>query len=445
MADSSALILEQDRAMNESGTKREAIYFFEGIEISKEMTHAEFEAVLDGYVGMTDFAGSLLNAAFVMIGPQLNITGMCFFTIGFDGDGHADPSWNIPLRSICDKTGLGPDLGFGRFKLATQSLADAGSYREQLWDPDPICINALVERVAENRLCLTVESSQPAMNWQAAPAPAAMAATGDASIHALEAEHQSQLAHLVLEQREQVAALTSESAAQLRQANHSHEKDLSLANFQADKLRRDFDKLQTDYIELNRQLEDERRTHRQLAAQFESAKMSMKQQVHKEVDELTKSLADEAKALRVKMKLKDEEVVQMREELMQLRKDKLRLTEQGGGKFLQRLQELGINFIAFHPGAGHLSIPLESMSDYMENPIEFAAQKCKVSVEQYRVWLAHYERPECQAPITNDRNCGCKIPKADSPAKFVVGKSDRCDKHKVHDVSSAPIKTSSIQ
>ena len=123
---------------------------------------------------------------------------------------------------------------------------------------------------------------------------------------------------------------------------------------------------------------------------------------------------------------------QLREELCQLRKDKIRLVNEGGDKFLERLESLGISFIAFHPGAGHISIQLADMGEYMENPIAFAANKCLVSEDHYRRWLSHYQKPECQAPLTNEKVCGCRIRRMDVPSQFVVGESDRCDKHKPH-------------
>jgi hypothetical protein len=122
---------------------------------------------------------------------------------------------------------------------------------------------------------------------------------------------------------------------------------------------------------------------------------------------------------------------QLREELCQLRKDKIRLLNQGADKFLERLESLGVSFIAFHPGAGHISVQLKDMSEYMENPIAFAASKCLVTEDHYRKWLAHYQSPLCQAPLTADRVCGCKIPRTDVPSQFVAGESDRCEKHKL--------------
>ena len=48
--------------MLDSAYSNEAVVFFEDGAVSKEMTYSEFEAILDGVVGMDDFAGDTLKA-----------------------------------------------------------------------------------------------------------------------------------------------------------------------------------------------------------------------------------------------------------------------------------------------------------------------------------------------------------------------------------------------
>ncbi|HET8704925.1 MAG TPA: chromosome partitioning protein ParA, partial [Pseudomonadales bacterium] len=120
---------------------------------------------------------------------------------------------------------------------------------------------------------------------------------------------------------------------------------------------------------------------------------------------------------------------QLREELTLLRKDKIRLVNAGADKFLEKLESLGVSFIAFHPGAGHISIPLADMAQYMENPIAYAANRCLVSEEHYRQWLTHYQKPCCQWEF-NDQSCGQRVARIDVPSQFVPGQHDRCEKHR---------------
>ena len=75
------------------------------------------------------------------------------------------------------------------------------------------------------------------------------------------------------------------------------------------------------------------------------------------------------------------------------------LVSQGGDQILERLAKLGVVFVVYHPGAGHLTIPLQDIATYQDNPLAYAAAKCFVSEEQYRHWLAHYQQPTCDASL----------------------------------------------
>ena len=90
--------------MHDSANSHEAILFFQDGEVQKEMMFAEFEAVLDGIVGLDDLAGEVMQAAFVMVSGRLAVKGIAFFEISFDSEGYADPKWNIPLRTLVDRS-----------------------------------------------------------------------------------------------------------------------------------------------------------------------------------------------------------------------------------------------------------------------------------------------------------------------------------------------------
>ena len=59
--------------MLDSAYSNEAVVFFEDGAVSKEMTYSEFEAILDGVVGMDDFAGDTLKAVFVVVNGRLKV------------------------------------------------------------------------------------------------------------------------------------------------------------------------------------------------------------------------------------------------------------------------------------------------------------------------------------------------------------------------------------
>lgn len=88
-----------------------------------------------------------------------------------------------------------------------------------------------------------------------------------------------------------------------------------------------------------------------------------------------------------------------------------------------RMDELELVFVAYHPGAGHISLPVRQLEDYLERPLGFAAQKCGVTLSHYESWLSHYDKSECE-------KCGTTINRIDTPSDFQPGISNRCVKHR---------------
>jgi hypothetical protein len=87
-------------------------------------------------------------------------------------------------------------------------------------------------------------------------------------------------------------------------------------------------------------------------------------------------------------------------------------------------------FVVYHPGAGHLTIPLQDIPRYQENPMAYAATKCFVSEAQYCQWLAHYQQPTCDGRLSNGERCALPVDRVDTPGRFVDGDSNCCARHK---------------
>ncbi|AUM11504.1 hypothetical protein [Ketobacter alkanivorans] len=469
--------------MRDAAYSSEAIVFFEDGVVSKEMTYSEFEAILDGVVGMDDFAGDTLKAAFVVVNGRLKVTAAVLFRIGFDRQGYADRSWNLPLRHLADTGGSGPDLGAGAIKLACKSQCSVSWHSSSLWDPDMSpksnTFVRLRDAIAENRMCLPSsgepdppliqpQSQSVPPNWgmpnqqqRAAPPQQDWRRNDEALINAgwdsddpgltesqlaaLESEHRNKIAALIKQQRLHIQTQKNEAQQELQKTRQSLEKELELARQEVHRLRSEHESLHAQNIALREQNEAQRKQMESMkrsrdlelknAQQSEKAEVAALRKQYEEV--LQQRIQEETAKLKEDIELRNMELMyrhdvakQLREELTQLRKDKIRLVHEGGDKFLERLEALGVSFIAFHPGAGHVSILLSDMPSYMENPIAYAADKCLVSEEHYRKWLNHYQKPECQAPLTNDKTCSCRISRVDVPSQFLVGQSDRCDKHK---------------
>lgn len=143
----------------------------------------------------------------------------------------------------------------------------------------------------------------------------------------------------------------------------------------------------------------------------------------------------------VELFYREEQISSLREEVASLRHEKQRLLSEGGDNYLEKLGSSGITFVAFHPGAGHLTIPLADAGRYLESPTAYVAEKCFVSEERYLQWLDHYQNPICCEtvnesgnPVTADKPgahaCGENLQRVDSPNHFIAGRSDRCNAHR---------------
>ena len=493
----------------------EAILFFDRKGVSKEMTYSEFEAVLDGVVGINDLAGEDVRAAYVMVNGHLKVVAAVLFLISFDRQGYADKSWNIPLRHLADSSGRGPDMGAGPIRLACKSQCPVKWQQDKLWDPVMSAGNntfvKMRDAIANNRLCLPTistsdrgtfaASTESENKWtmgdaeqesrQRAPlAPGHSRKPGRASqpptlhqesdnfdaasymadfdelddsfmegmddfddddmglmesqIAALETAHRKKIASLIRQQRLHVKTLENEYQQKIAKLKLGYEKHIQKQDIEVARLTNQHESLHSQNLALReqneaqrRQLEAFKRTRELEMQKFELKEREQTDALRKQYTELMEQrIAEETAKLREDVELRNMELIhrhevakKLREELCDLRRDKLRLVNEGGDKFLERLEALGVSFIAFHPGAGHISITLKDMGAYMENPIAYAADRCLVSEDQYRIWLDHYNNPICKAPLTKDKVCGCKIRRTDMPSQFVVGEHDRCEKH----------------
>jgi len=182
---------------------------------------------------------------------------------------------------------------------------------------------------------------------------------------------------------------------------------------------------QSAEIRLEQAAEHEKREIRVLKQHFQ------KRLEENEVEEIAR-LRELYQVKEMELIYKEEITNQLREEVVNLRREKIRLVGAGADKFLAKLEKLGISFINYHPGVGHLSIPLQDMANYIEDTDAYVAEKCLIPKQHYLKWRAHYDNPMCNCEPSSGTLCGVRIPRLESPAKFVEGESDRCAKHRRH-------------
>ncbi len=122
--------------MSQQDAFAEAVFFFDGSEVSTEMHFAEFEALLNGAASLQAFAASRVRGAYVVVGTGLAVRGVVCFLLRIDENGHADRSFSVPLRHLVRHAGPGPDLGFGPIRLSSKSQCSVSWHALNLWQPE---------------------------------------------------------------------------------------------------------------------------------------------------------------------------------------------------------------------------------------------------------------------------------------------------------------------
>lgn len=437
----------------------EAVLFFNDGGICKEMLYPEFEAMLDGVVSMPEFADQQMRVAYVLVNTRLHIRAAVFFYLDFNEDGSADSGWNIPLRNLAERTGRGPDLGAGPIRLACRSQCPVSWYQMHLWDPELAQgknhFVMLRDRIKRNQLGLLVEDEAPQTvpterlqmvaedTWYAAD-PTKQPASAPRP-EQFEQDQRLKAAQLIKQQRLRIASLE-----QQRETDISRLRELA-AQQQA-KLREEVAQLCTELtikdqriaelqLELEGQAEGFQKNREEMSRQLraleqntrieaDAARAQFDEELQRQVAAAVAEYKEQVSIRDVELAYRNELDSQLQEEIEQLQKQRDALMDQSGERMLERLSSLGMTFMVYHPGAGHLTIPLQDMARYQQKPLAYAAAKCGVSEEQYELWVQHYRQPVCIATLTSGERCNMPLDKVETPARFVIGESNCCARHR---------------
>lgn len=471
----------------------ELVLFWGKDRIDKTMMFSDFQATLDGMVGISGYERQERRAAYLQLDDGLKVRSCVLFTIGFDASGFPERSWNLPLKHMAEIAGRGPDMGGGPINLVCRSQCSISWHAPKLWDPvmqpGGNTFEQIAGEVAEAAPRLGLKPSRRS----SAIAPAFPAtADAEADIPVLTesepvpgaaapdpgwAREREQIMSRLAEQQLQISTLTTDKNETVARMGLVHQQQLDILEAQNNKLlgqhkamREQADALRSEVDVLRQQisslrgleqnLETERRLHKeQLAAamqaragdqsqkyeellkqkeleyQTREARLRAEQQLALEqrLGEETSRFRSQMDSLRNDLNQREEALNRLTRQLAELRTEQAQAQEGAADEFLHRLEALGMNFVVFHPGAGHISVPVAELATYASNPQAYAAAKCLVSEEQYRNWLAHYESPRCCAPIGDNKACEARLIRTDSPTKFVAGQSDRCARHQAAD------------
>ncbi len=307
--------------------------------------------------------------------------------------------------------------------------------------------------------------------WYAA-GPAAPKAPPAEPPRKQEAEKLARLAQLLEEHQQKTAELLGQHEARLSQVSQQHEQELSRLKLGAQEqvkvlqaelasLREGLKREEEINAGLRRELDGQangfQRGREELTAQLRHIEQSgrdeleqLRQQIEEESrtrmaslearykeqvsvrdvelgyrNELDQQLQQENQQLRREAEQLREETAQLRQVATQLQQgaESLRLeldalsARAADGSALERLAGLGVIFVVYHPGAGHLTLSLQDVARYQENPMAYAAAKCFVAEDQYRSWLAHYQQPACEGRLSNGERCALPLDRVDNPRR----------------------------
>lgn len=441
----------------------EAIMLFRDDAVVTEMLYPEFEAVLDNVVSMPDWAGQQARAAYVVINPRLQVRSVVLFYLDLDEEGAADAGWNVPLRQLVEKAEHGPDLGGGLIRLVCRSQSPVPWLQMYLWDPDQAPgnnhLHAIRDAVKRNQLRLLAEDTEtPAVAtfelgrlqvaaeeaWQL---PEAMERKLEQEREAIEreSEQRKKAAQLIKQQRLRIRSMEAEYdrtlASLRRQAVQQQAASLErIAQLELE-LRTSQEKnlaLQERVGQLNSVGKDAWRELQDMAVKEKNQVAMLRAQFEQELESHKELLASiHQKQLQRQQQQYQKQLDRLQEELQQVRENgeteirEYRAVLQASQEVLQRLDDAGVSLVTMQPGAGHITIPVNEVDEFLQSPAAYSAKYCMVSEEEYGVWLNHYKLAVCDAHISvTDELCGLPLERKTHPNRFTPGISNRCSRHK---------------
>jgi len=442
---------------NSPAEQLEAVFLFQEEQISRELLYPEFEAILDGFIPVPDFANTSARAAYVQVDHSLCVTGVVFFLLGFDAKGMVDRRWNVPLRQLIETAGSGPDMGAGAIRLACYSQCSIAWHQKNLWDPLMQRGNnsfvAMRKAVKANRLGLIVKPPAVRESTPAAPLQTVRSAQEvereqvvlEQKLHDHYAQElRDKMAMLIKEQRLRIATLMNQHQSKFHAVQHEHQQRLLVYQ----QKHQQFEQQNKELAERNRNLKDtldvqatkiegmrEYFAHKLKAAQQdESSQVQVLQEnfaleMDAKIRAATAELREMLDMREVELFYRHQNESALKEEIVNLKRENQQLLKNSSDQLLGRLTKAGVNLVVFLPGLGEIAIALDDIGSYLEDPQAYAADKAGVSEEIYLAWLEHHKSPCCNAIDSRGNLCGRGIPMLETPLEFHPGESDRCAQH----------------
>jgi len=435
---------------SKSDTQLEAVIVFAEGRIDRQLQYPEFEAVMDGFVPMQDFAGCRAQAVYVRINAKLHVTTCVFFYVNFDPRGMIAKRWNVPLQQLAEAASRGPDLGAGPIALACYSQCPIEWQKNNLWDPlmEP-GRNSFVlmkKAVATNVLGLMFPEVElePEPEESAGNSMASELAASELKA-ALEREYaqamRTRLAHTLKEQRLHINTVRSRMSLKLDELKRDHQERVGEYQQALDAQAQELASLLAENHSLQQQFTmqesklgglREYYEHKLSAARSDESTQvrELKLEFDARLNEAKEELQERLDMREMELFYRQQQEAAVREELELLRAEHEQLLEQGATQILTPLQKAGISFVVFAPGVGQTTLPAASVADYIANPEAYFAELCGLTDNHYRLWLDHSHSPYCTAMNAEGDECGVGVTRVTQPTDFHDGESNRCSEHR---------------
>ncbi|KZZ51072.1 MAG: hypothetical protein MK185_01365 [Saccharospirillaceae bacterium] len=390
---------------------QEAVFILHQHDVVASYWLADFEQRVRRQSSLASIASDKLLAAYVQIGNHRCAEAIVLFEIPLQRDssevGVPVSDWYMPLRRLADSAGRGPNMGAGRIKLACQTQCSISWHADSLWEPVTSDFMAIRKALRDNRLAAGATTAQSAEKT-VDPVSAVERVSGTSASSLLAQKHTDpEVEELKRTLRNEVEAYRN----QLAQLQHEIERQRGMN----EKLNRQTQASMAhghhDDVEQLRQLHCQQVAD--LEQQIEQLKSELELALH---NSTTDTGVDACSAPAAESGADNDQMLRLQQQVENLE-------EQSIDRFVSRIGGLDAVLVAFHPGAGHLTITPDNMKLYADNPIAYAAQKCFVGEEEYRNWLDHYDDPRCQ-------QCQAEIPRVEQPRDFEYRLSAFCKLHK---------------
>lgn len=395
----------------------EAIFFFEGNQVVKEMLYVEFQAVLESVVGIPEYAKKDCRAAYITVGSYLTLNTVVLFNIRFDKDGHVVKEWNLPLHALSQNAVSGPDLGQGNILLATEKTCE-DEYKTSLWHAgkqEIAILTAIRDAVKRNKLGLYDGGDRrrygASANYRGVP----------------NIDSGEELADLFSDDFQQELIKNIESTLR-----YKYENKIKQLHKQRDEIVRQLEvqidaskKQNTELLDQLNILKAQNKEHVELIAD------KYKTKLEKKLAEINDNFTELLNGKELELSYSQENERQLQEEIQQLKESIEGEKETGLQSFQMDLINSGVELIVTQTGVGSYSLKLEQIKDYLNSPTEFWAKRCGVSEAKYLAWYQHYKDPVCHAGKSTGCSCNVLVERINHPKDFVVGYSEMCKTHQL--------------